>query len=185
MSDATLRPTPPGHPTRQQLDELEALMQRMLSLPIDPADESSDQGAISLQPPPEPLSPAAVTSPWQVVPNEPLPLKAESPAKAPANEMPAFGIPKQPEGLPVVTSASTPAATGPAGRRMVLKRRKAIFGWRRWNMLGLLAPLIWFNVGFDHLTSRMGRPGRWLCGSLGRMVLGWLGLLLLAAAIAL
>jgi hypothetical protein len=32
MSEATHRPTDPAHPTRQQLDELEALMQRMLEL---------------------------------------------------------------------------------------------------------------------------------------------------------
>src|SRR5436305_2011466 len=33
------RPATSAHPTRQQLDELDALLQRMLDLPVQPADE--------------------------------------------------------------------------------------------------------------------------------------------------
>src|SRR5947209_7172186 len=34
----TTRPGAAGHPTRQQLDELDALLQRMLALPVGAAD---------------------------------------------------------------------------------------------------------------------------------------------------
>src|SRR5437762_981711 len=34
-----MSPTTAGNPTRQQLDELDALLQRMLALPLNPAEE--------------------------------------------------------------------------------------------------------------------------------------------------
>jgi hypothetical protein len=49
-----------------------------------------------------------------------------------------------------------------------------------WPML----PLVWFNQGFDACLVPLGVPGRWLSGQ-GRVVLGFLGLACLAAAVAL
>jgi len=46
-----------------------------------------------------------------------------------------------------------------------------------------LLPLVWFNQGFDACLVPLGAAGRWLCGR-GRVVLGFLGLTCLAAAIA-
>jgi hypothetical protein len=48
----------------------------------------------------------------------------------------------------------------------------------------LLLPLVWFNQGFDACLTPLGAPGHWLCGR-GRVVLGFIGLTCLAAALAL
>ena len=45
-----------------------------------------------------------------------------------------------------------------------------------------LRPLVWLNRFFDRHTYRLGALGRWLRRPAGRAVLGWTGLLLLAAA---
>src|SRR5207253_2114127 len=44
-------------------------------------------------------------------------------------------------------------------------------------------PLLWINWAFDRATGLLGPPGRWLRGPGRRAVLGWGGLLLLAAAL--
>ncbi|MBL8797495.1 MAG: hypothetical protein JNM56_26580 [Planctomycetia bacterium] len=49
----------------------------------------------------------------------------------------------------------------------------------------LLAPLLWLNRTFDRTVGRLGKPGRWLRSAAGRTLLGWIGLLCLAAALAL
>jgi hypothetical protein len=48
-----------------------------------------------------------------------------------------------------------------------------------------LLPLVWFNAAFDACVTPFGPPGRFLCGRSGRSFLGSLGLLCLAAALAL
>jgi hypothetical protein len=48
-----------------------------------------------------------------------------------------------------------------------------------------LLPLVWFNQGFDACLQPLGGTGRWLSGRTGRAVLGTIGLLSLAAAVAL
>jgi hypothetical protein len=49
-------------------------------------------------------------------------------------------------------------------------------GWRR--------PLLWCNRLFDWCTGWLGPPGRWLRGTEGRSLLGWVGLGLLAGVLA-
>jgi hypothetical protein len=46
-------------------------------------------------------------------------------------------------------------------------------------------PLVAFNAVFDVFLAPWGPPGRWLRGAAGRRFLGALGLLCLAAALAL
>jgi hypothetical protein len=48
----------------------------------------------------------------------------------------------------------------------------------------LLGPVLWVNRTFDRGTEWLGRPGRWLRGHHGRTFLGWLGISLLALALA-
>jgi hypothetical protein len=63
MSDPTSRPA--SHPTRQQLDDLDALMQRMLALPVNQEGEQAgpstvalpDLSAVAVEPPPIALAP--------------------------------------------------------------------------------------------------------------------------------
>jgi hypothetical protein len=65
MSDPTSRPASASHPTRQQLDDLDALMQRMLALPVNQGDEQAgpaasalpDLGVVAVEPPPIALAP--------------------------------------------------------------------------------------------------------------------------------
>jgi len=47
-----------------------------------------------------------------------------------------------------------------------------------------LRPFLWVNVGFDRGTAWLGPVGHWLRAPGGRTLLGWTGLLLLAAALA-
>jgi hypothetical protein len=44
-------------------------------------------------------------------------------------------------------------------------------------------PVVLLNRGYDRLAVRLGTPGRWLRHTAGRTLLGWTGLLLLAAAV--
>src|SRR5438128_10298532 len=77
----------PNDLTRQQLDELDALLQRMLSLPLNkPADPA---------PPPR-------------LPDPPLPRVARTDPPSPARS-PHLVIPPRPE--PAVVAATVPAAT--------------------------------------------------------------------------
>jgi hypothetical protein len=48
-----------------------------------------------------------------------------------------------------------------------------------------LLPLAWFNAAFDACMTPFGPLGRFLCGRAGRSFLGSLGLVCLAAALAL
>jgi hypothetical protein len=45
-------------------------------------------------------------------------------------------------------------------------------------------PLVWLNQAFDWSTAWLGPLGRWLRGPSGQALLGWSGLLMLAAALA-
>ena len=53
MSNPTPRPASPVDPTQHQLDELEALMQRMLALPVNQLDD--EPGSVAALPPLAPL----------------------------------------------------------------------------------------------------------------------------------
>src|SRR5438874_8706130 len=46
------QPLTPEHPTRQQLDELDALLQRMLALPVNPAEGEQARPVEPAPPPP-------------------------------------------------------------------------------------------------------------------------------------
>ena len=172
MSEATHRPTGPAHPTRQQLDELEALMQRMLELPVNHLDEDS---ASPLDNTPAAVLPAS--PPWTgALPaseaiREP---RFDLPAPSPA---PAVEEPIHQEELP----GAAPVTMLPAG----LKRRKSIARLFRPRTFTLLQPLLWINRVFDRTVGRLGRPGRWLRSAAGRTLLGWIGLACLAGALAL
>jgi hypothetical protein len=48
-----------------------------------------------------------------------------------------------------------------------------------------LLPLLWFNQAFDAVLALAGPPGRFLCGRVGRHLLGALGALSLAGAFGL
>jgi hypothetical protein len=155
MSIPASRPPAPANLTRQQLDELDALLQQMLELPVQ--QNAEDSGASR----PAGTAGSAVLEAEPVISSGPVatlsgvPLTADGPRSAsPRRERPA----RSPE--PVGDAQPRPVAL-----------------WLR--------PLQTANQLFDVHVARLGRPGRWLCRPQGRAFLGWMGLALLVGALGL
>jgi hypothetical protein len=169
--------TPAPQPTRQQLDDLDALLQRMLALPVNPAAESAPPAAPAFpelpEPPagnmilsdPMPSAPpptAAAPIPWSARPADPVPLPLLNPVPAAERRAPV---------LPPPERAPSP--------------RQGLIASRPPEPSLLLRPVLWLNRQFDGLAFNLGTPGRWLRRPAGRTLLGIAGLALLAAAVAL
>lgn len=310
MSDLTSRPATASHPTRQQLDDLEALMQRMLALPVNQRDDDAAAaaavpviGAVAVETPPHTIAPppelkdvSELPKPASPRTGEPrtetppvdnwrgqnsavnyrhpetpaaeppkpalsrlpesrvdLPPVESRPAPTPAVDYPRLEvapvalfraeIPKPDYRIPDVTpmhlpdvsplpAPLEPPATPPLPKaveaptalngknaphelagalngkdslvpkeRLVqplikvslqpmpprpapLLRRKPTRAFRRPIAGMLLAPMIWSNLTFDRWVGRCGRLGRWFRTPAGRMLVGFLGLTFLSAAIA-
>ena len=166
------------HVTRQQLDELDALMQRMLALPVNPPEDAP--GAPTGQPQaatiPTSTNDPPVSRPD--VPTEPAPASVRREPPEVANPLDAashqaVNTPRSPRGAlpqpPVTRSPGHPVTPSPS--------RPPRLAWP-------LRPFLWVNVVFDHTTVWLGPVGHWLRAPGGRALLGWTGLLLLAAALA-
>jgi hypothetical protein len=198
-------------PTRQQLDELEALMQRMLSLPVSEGEEPAAPPA-----PPEPKSRAAVLPPrLRAIPDPPpwddaapvndvpppsprliaRPVEVRAPRGLAAAAPPVVHservsieeeIANVPE-MPATQTAEPDLAAVPQQPRPRVKPRiaaKRHLVAREPEELWWLAPLVWTNHAFDRCTLRLGSSGRWLRGARGRSWIGWSGILLFALAAA-
>ncbi|HLJ95984.1 MAG TPA: hypothetical protein VKU02_22610 [Gemmataceae bacterium] len=183
--------------TRQQLDELDALMQRMLALPVElPETQSpSEITPESMSIPPATLSeavPDVPTSPSEPTIPDPVGLPAVI-AHKPSPRAAAAGLPAALENMENWGSSSrshlaaaSPFASLESPRPVEAKSasfrpaetvHRPRIGWP-------LYPLVWINRAFDFATGWLGPLGRWLRGPAGRGLLGWVGLLLLAAALA-
>jgi len=171
MSEPMPRPPATTHPTRQQLDELEALMQRMLALPVNQQAEETDLPALAADPGAEVAFAENADSP---LPNTwegslpPVPTVATDAAPAPRAEV-----------TPPPVVAHHPVVAPRLRRSLEVRPRPP-----RLRAAWLLAPVVWLNRAFDRCAARLGAPGRWLCSPAGRNVLGWLGVACLAAAAA-
>jgi hypothetical protein len=159
------KPWPPDveQPTRQQLDELDALMQRMLALPVNPLDYSPGSTA-------DANTPASPVSPRDDAPAaEPVPLLQQPP------------LAESPSPMPVVRSVLLSDAGPRLQPSIALPPFRGVSGKARvsWPLL----PLFWCNRVFDACTSWLGPLGRWLRAPSGRSTLAWLGALLLIAAL--
>jgi hypothetical protein len=168
------RPTPP--PTRQQLDELEALMQRMLALPVNTPDgEPHSRAPEAMAKPATPALPAVVEPEAaaavaraeiaRLLLPPPPPEDEPLPAAAPSREAPED------------SSVMEPLPRSDEHFRTTTVRRSRQVGW--W-----LRPLLWSNRTFDRCTVHLGKRGRWLRGPRGRAWLGWTGLFFLVTAVA-
>ncbi len=176
-------PQPPASPPQADdsaalLGELDALLDRMMALPVNPAAEEPLPARREEKPPPDVpiihVTEAAATPP-PLRPSDDLYFQTTLPAHveelAPPtrppepvalwNAEPAAGI--EPD-LPA--PAEPPAFTPPD--RPEARRR--------------LQPLLWFNRGFERLTSPLGSVGQGLRHPLGRALLGAAGLLMMLAA---
>jgi hypothetical protein len=160
--------------TRQQLDELDALLQRMLALPVAPVDEA-DQAV-------EPPAVGTSSSNGSAHAGEEFavrtvalihldPDRPETPPSPATSEQ----VATPDAAVPAPAPAPEPAAAGepvPAPQR----ERRPLPVWLR--------PVVWANRAFDHAAGWLGAPGRWLRRPWGRTLLGLSGLLLLAGAVA-
>ena len=149
------------HTTREQLDELDILMQRMLALPVN---EPNDAGT----PAPEEASAAELQTP---APSDVF-------QSATSSTVPSAQVHKQPEKAAFAGLEAQAPIQPNLVRSVKVMSKRATFPRVVWP----LRPLWWVNGAFDWGTSWLGAPGRRLRGPAGRSLLGWTGLLLLAAA---
>ncbi|MCI0639637.1 MAG: hypothetical protein L0Y72_15450 [Gemmataceae bacterium] len=186
--------------TRQLLDELDALMERMLALPVNEA-EGPTPALPELAPaptvsatltvlPPQPLSPTGARGEVARV----LPL--HRPERAPQDphifresslenqaqyatkeetESHELTEDKAPDEFLDVVPPPIMALQPPHISTASPPRRS----WGSW----IYHPALWFNLIFDRLTMLLGGPGQWLRSRHGRSVLGFAGLTLLALAV--
>jgi hypothetical protein len=152
------RPQPAGT-TREQLDELDALLQRMLDLPVEPSGDDRQESEDAAR---------------GAAPVAEAPVSLEAPAPEPPERPPATPTPPRQVRLPAVPEPPPVAAAGPA----VPVSRPTGDRAPVWLRL-----LVWGNQLFDRGAGRLGAPGHWLRRPLGRAVLGWTGLALLALAL--
>jgi hypothetical protein len=178
-------PDPLGSNTRQMLDELDSLMEKMLALPVnqleDSATATSTTAPVAVQAPREPrlatpvraeAMPAATSGQVLVaqiaVVHSPATHDVLPSPKSTRDSWAEYQPSNQDEVLPPLASLVAPVAeTNPSASRLFLFRFR---------------PLLWLNQGFDQLTQRLGFAGSWLRSSRGRMVIGVVGLTLLALA---
>ncbi len=190
-------PTPAGQmPTRQQLDEIDALLRRMLSLP-------SLTGEAAPSPPPPPVSmsfpaptvrevppahPPVANDPvvhsWRVEWPQPPAAQPAAPPSVVAWGAPvsvpaelaarAAMAPAQPAVSPPYAAAvAPPGAPAQAPVPLATAAHEPV-------RLGL-ALLVVLNAIFNCLTYLLGPLGTWLRGP-GRGVLGWVGIAMIVAA---
>lgn len=171
ITPARSQPAPSVSAILDQLDELEALMQRMLAVPAPPGEDTQvPAAAVTGGPPPADPEPPPQTEPAEsprVFTNATPPLlirRQESVLRDEEGEASAPLVRHVPSRPPVALPwVASPIAAPPPP-------------WRR--------PLLGINTAFERGTEALGPLGRWLASDAGRAVLGTLGLLLLGGALA-
>jgi hypothetical protein len=171
-------PTSPSlHPTRRQLDELDALVDRMLELPVKPGEEEAKNSVNEDAILPDPAGAAvfAEFSPHGMASyhtHETEPSTVDSPG--------AFQF------------TSSDSAKRTSGSSALVRNGQSSFKVAHPTSSGTddsppvsiwLWPVVGINQTFDFLMGGLGNPGRIVRGT-GRIWLGWVGLLMLAAALA-
>jgi hypothetical protein len=189
---STSPPPARGNPTRQQLDELDALLQRMLALPLNQLDQAADLPADDPPPAPRPTPPRAAAPPPAPRPVAPPPRPVPAPP-APVNPTPPppgiealhFRTPPLPEPAPPVEAVqpvALPPAPPPVAPVVTPPPRPT-----PWASPPQAAP-VWLRVmsavdaGVFGVLGQFGPLGRALGRPAGRDMLGVAGLLAMAAA---
>jgi hypothetical protein len=177
-------PAPPHstnslHPVRQQLDELDGLLQRMLELPVDPVTENSPTPTLAhpwgegKQGPVEANGNPVIVETSRVEMTPP-----ENGLADPSFSHFQFQLSD--------SGSQTVAATDftGLGSRPAADPRKPPPQTEEWEeeISVWLYPLVALNRAVDWPLFRLGRPGRWWLGAWGRTCLGLMGLLFLVGA---
>ena len=202
MSSSNTPNEPLSNSTRQMLDELDALMERMLALPVNDLEDSPPV----LSPPSTKVTiveaPAPVETPYPAPPpssspgkvlvgrlsappsyttetdtEEPRPKKKWKEPKPVSEELVEKQANRWLEPVPSPDEILPPLIVKPAPveeKRRPAKHRSA--------SSILLQPLLAINKLYDRATMVLGPVGRWLRGARGRKILGLVGLGLLALA---
>ncbi len=195
--------------TRQLLDELDALMQRMLELPVNQLDDDPTPPTNTVLAPTTTAPPAAEETPSDGDGQAARPSLAE-PSRAPDGELapvrrviahPPTSFPTEPHrveepsartetsALPAPAKAPSARPADSAGRGAAPPAHGSAPPWRH-RATGAVRGrgtrwLLGCNRAFECCTSWMGGPGRWLRGPAGRTTLGWVGLALWTVALTL
>jgi hypothetical protein len=194
-------PRSSGNSTREQLDDLDALLQRMLDLPVNRTEDDAAEPAPASAHPDQQPAEARVTmveSPTVPIPTKHAqtssgvrPVVHESPKRAlPLTPAPSGRAPSVPQAKPLAIVAKpataalpeAPSNPGPAAPLLDVRPSKTVNDSARWVTLGLES-LVALNNAFDRGAERLGRSGRWLQGPRGRAVLGVTGLGLIGLAL--
>lgn len=207
-------PTSPrtgANSTKQLLDELDALMQRMLELPVnetETAPASTTGPTVRVDPPtvlPEPprslhFSEPPPSAPTLETPQTWQPPPVRAPAFVPLADPPPppvaprfdhLGKPlvsepaRSPLGADVPRAATTTTRSlrGPYSPAVTTLPGGKPLPDAPQRREWVLRPLLWTNRFFDRASYLLGPAGRWLRGDLGRTVLGWCGLAMTAGAV--
>jgi hypothetical protein len=178
-SSAQPPPSPSISAILDQLDELEALMRRMLTIPVN---GEAEEGAV---PPSRQTGlPERVTGEGDYRSSAPQSRPAPSQPRG-SRDLPLSiangSMPSRKESLVTNEQQERPA---PSARAAPLPRPNAkvpaagpVVGlWQR--------PLEWIDHRLRTFADSLGPTGRWLTGERGRAVVGAIGLSLIAAALA-
>jgi hypothetical protein len=167
-------------PTHDQLDELDALMQRMLQLPVDPFEAAEDPlpGNVGEQEMDqskrseahEPRAPERQED-FGLRPRDfedrSLNVEDPSPAPGPFETVESASSSAAPIPADIVTAETYPHATD----------RPATGGRARPGLAGHLRLLLLIDAVFEWATAPFGSTGAWLRSDSGRNILGILGVL--------
>lgn len=204
-------PDPLSGNTRQMLDELDVLMEKMLALPVNQIEgniETPSQPAAVTPPPaarnlPEPRAqagsrPATRTESGNAqilvgslsilhgpTTHDAIPSPKSSTRDARAVAVAAAPLHEDAEHGAHGGSETASEHLPPLSSLTSAVGEAGVPLARRFSLrLSLrFRPLLWLNQSFDVLTQRLGLPGSWLRHANGRAFLGVLGLSLLAAAL--
>ena len=205
MSTSTTKDPVPLHTTRQLLDELDALMDRMLALPIEDGTDASAGGAAAvgaatpamgatltlIEPPGGAESPADELGPAdaddagqgeRASSEEPAsfqePTPFETPTEFPSFDVPSYSTMLTPDRDDPPPTPSVVEVIAPTPQPLAPLPRRL----RPTRSLGYQF-LLWFNRSYDRGTYLLGPRGQGLRGAKFRLGLGLMGSILLAAAL--
>lgn len=179
--------TSPNDLTRQQLDELDSLLQRMLSLPLTPPESHTPAPAAPPYTPPLPYSPPAAPAPIPAAREVSAPVPAPrvftppvpDPVELPTPWKSILEPAQQPEPAPVIeraVPAPVPVAkpVSPAPVPVTLAAPAPI-ATQSESVPFLLAPLVGFNAVLNWFLGQFGLPGRILRSGFIKSLFGLAG----------